>query len=114
MPCCARNTALAQNARTQSYVLRSLQRCTEIAPVLAGLSRKGMIGTLSGHKDHADRAAGSAAAALIVVQNGVPSCACTTSRSRAMRWPCGTQSDLCHPRRQKRMEPSKKSLWDDD
>jgi len=38
--------------------------------VYAGLSRKGMIGTLTGRTDPADRAAGSAAAALIAVQRG--------------------------------------------
>jgi dihydropteroate synthase len=51
-------------------LLRNLQRFCEIAPVVAGMSRKGMIGTLTGRKDHADRAAGSAGAALIAVQNG--------------------------------------------
>jgi dihydropteroate synthase len=51
-------------------LLRQLKRFAEIAPVFAGLSRKGMIGTLTGRKDHADRAAGSVAAALIAVQNG--------------------------------------------
>ena len=38
--------------------------------VYAGLSRKGMIGTLTGRTVPADRAAGSAAAALIAVQRG--------------------------------------------
>ena len=51
-------------------LLRALKRFSEIAPVVAGLSRKGMIGTLTGHAEHADRAAGSTAAALIAVQNG--------------------------------------------
>jgi len=51
-------------------LLRDLARFAEIAPVVAGLSRKAMIGTLTGRKDHADRAAGSAAAALIALQNG--------------------------------------------
>jgi dihydropteroate synthase len=39
-------------------------------PLLAGLSRKAMIGTLTGRERHADRAAGSAAAALLAVQKG--------------------------------------------
>ena len=39
-------------------------------PLMAGLSRKAMIGMLTGHKNPADRAAGSAAAALIAVQRG--------------------------------------------
>jgi len=51
-------------------LLRDLKRFAEIAPVVAGLSRKGMIGKLTGRDAHADRAAGSAAAALIAVQNG--------------------------------------------
>ena len=51
-------------------LLRSLARFAELGPVLVGLSRKGMIGTLTGHADPLDRAAGSAAAALIAVQNG--------------------------------------------
>jgi dihydropteroate synthase len=51
-------------------LLRELARFAEIAPVLAGLSRKAMIGTLTGRGQPADRAAGSAAAALIAVQRG--------------------------------------------
>ena len=51
-------------------LLRDLARFAEIAPVVAGLSRKGMIGKLTGREMHPDRAAGSAAAALIAVQNG--------------------------------------------
>ncbi len=39
-------------------------------PLMAGLSRKAMIGTLTGREKHADRAAGSAAAAMIAVQKG--------------------------------------------
>lgn len=51
-------------------LLRGLSRFTDLGvPVLAGLSRKGMIGTLTG-RALPDRAAGSAAAALIAVQNG--------------------------------------------
>jgi dihydropteroate synthase len=51
-------------------LLRDLARFAEIAPVVAGLSRKSTIGTLTGRADPAERAAGSAAAALIAVQNG--------------------------------------------
>lgn len=39
-------------------------------PLLVGLSRKAMIGTLTGRELHAERAVGSAAAALIAVQKG--------------------------------------------
>lgn len=51
-------------------LLRALERFAELAPVMAGLSRKSMIGTLTGRKDPAERAAGSAAAALIAAQRG--------------------------------------------
>lgn len=51
-------------------LLRALARFAELGTVLVGLSRKGMIGTLTGRSDPAERAAGSAAAALIAVQNG--------------------------------------------
>ena len=51
-------------------LLRSLERFAELGPVLVGLSRKGMIGTLTGHAEPSARAAGSAAAALIAVQRG--------------------------------------------
>jgi dihydropteroate synthase len=51
-------------------LLRALARFGELGPVLVGLSRKGMIGAITGHDEPSDRAAGSAAAALIAVQNG--------------------------------------------
>ncbi len=51
-------------------LLRALDRLAEIAPVMAGLSRKAMIGALTGRAAGAERAAGSAAAALIAVQRG--------------------------------------------
>lgn len=51
-------------------LLRSLARFAELAPVLAGLSRKAMIGTLTGREGGAARATGSAVAALLAVQNG--------------------------------------------
>lgn len=51
-------------------LLRELQRFAELAPVYVGLSRKTMIGTLTGREDPAARAAGSAAAAMIAVQRG--------------------------------------------
>ena len=51
-------------------LLRGLDQIVAIGvPVLAGLSRKAMIGTLTG-RDVGERAAGSAAAALIAVQKG--------------------------------------------
>ncbi|MCC6595705.1 MAG: dihydropteroate synthase [Rhodanobacteraceae bacterium] len=51
-------------------LLRALARLAEIAPVLVGLSRKAMIGSLTGRAGGSARAAGSAAAALLAVQNG--------------------------------------------
>jgi dihydropteroate synthase len=52
-------------------LLRKLERFSDLGSgVYVGLSRKSMIGTLTGHTDPADRAAGSVAAALIAVQRG--------------------------------------------
>ncbi|HEX3122141.1 MAG TPA: dihydropteroate synthase, partial [Rhodanobacteraceae bacterium] len=52
-------------------LLRALDQFAALGvPVLVGLSRKGMIGTLTGRENPADRAAGSAAAALLAVQKG--------------------------------------------
>ena len=51
-------------------LLRGLDRFPELAPVMVGLSRKAMIGTLTGRQRAQDRAAGSAAAALIAAQRG--------------------------------------------
>jgi dihydropteroate synthase len=52
-------------------LLRGLERFHDLAAgVFAGVSRKTMIGALTGRKGGGDRAAGSAAAALIAVQRG--------------------------------------------
>ena len=52
-------------------LLRVLERFRDLAAgVFVGMSRKAMIGTLTGRGGGADRAAGSAAAALIAVQRG--------------------------------------------
>ena len=52
-------------------LLCALERFSNLGSgVFAGLSRKAMIGTLTGRTEPADRAAGSAAAALIAVQRG--------------------------------------------
>lgn len=50
-------------------LLQGLKRLTRIAPVLVGLSRKGMIGALTGDAS-ADRSHGSVAAAILAVQRG--------------------------------------------
>jgi len=52
-------------------LLRALDQFAALGvPLLVGLSRKGMIGTLTGRENPADRAAGSAAAALLAAQKG--------------------------------------------
>lgn len=60
-----------KNLEHNLALLRKLERFSDLGSgVYAGLSRKSMIGTLTGHKNPADRAAGSVAAALIAVQRG--------------------------------------------
>jgi len=52
-------------------LLRALDQFAALGvPLLVGLSRKAMIGRLTGRDDPRDRAAGSAAAALLAVQKG--------------------------------------------
>jgi dihydropteroate synthase len=52
-------------------LLRALDQFAALGvPLLVGLSRKGMIGTLTGRDKHADRAVGSATAAMLAVQKG--------------------------------------------
>jgi dihydropteroate synthase len=52
-------------------LLRALDQFAALGvPMLVGLSRKGMIGALTGRDEPSDRAAGSAAAALLAVQKG--------------------------------------------
>jgi dihydropteroate synthase len=59
-----------KNLEHNLRLLRQLSRLVELGvPVLAGLSRKGMIGTVTG-RDMGERVVGSVAAALIAVQNG--------------------------------------------
>src|SRR5688572_14098550 len=59
-----------KNLEHNLKLLRQLSRFAELGvPVLAGLSRKGMIGTLTG-RAVGERVHGSVAAALLAVQNG--------------------------------------------
>lgn len=51
-------------------LLNALERFTEIAPVMAGLSRKSMIGRLTGRDEVGERLYGSLAAAMIAAQRG--------------------------------------------
>jgi dihydropteroate synthase len=94
-------------------LLRDLKRFAEIAPVVAGLSRKGMIGKLTGREAHADRAAGSAAAALIAVQNGaliVRVHDVAVTRDALAVW-AGVAGLGAAP---KRKDAAKRVSWDDD
>ncbi len=60
-----------KNLEHNLALLRRLERFADLGSgVYVGLSRKSMIGTLTGRQDPAERAAGSVAAALIAVQHG--------------------------------------------
>jgi dihydropteroate synthase len=93
-------------------LLRALDRFPELGAVMVGLSRKGTIGTLTGRENPADRAAGSAAAALIAVQRGamivrVHDVAIT--RDALAVWQA-----VGHPAKGRATTVAKSSLWDDD
>ncbi|HEY0230314.1 MAG TPA: dihydropteroate synthase [Dokdonella sp.] len=96
-------------------LLRGLERFPELAPVMVGLSRKATIGTLTGRTSAADRAAGSAAAALIAVQRGalivrVHDVAIT--RDALAVWQAVAEGDT--PAKRPPSSAKKTSLWDDD
>ncbi|HVV96711.1 MAG TPA: dihydropteroate synthase [Rhodanobacteraceae bacterium] len=94
-------------------LLRDLKRFAEIAPVVAGLSRKATIGKLTGRENPADRAAGSAAAALIAVQNGASIVRVhdvAVTRDALAVWQ-GVVSLGAAP---KRKEATKRVSWDED
>jgi dihydropteroate synthase len=60
-----------KNLEHNLELLRALERFANLGSgVYAGLSRKSMIGTITGRQQPAQRAVGSAAAALIAVQRG--------------------------------------------
>jgi dihydropteroate synthase len=60
-----------KNLEHNLALLRRLERFADLGSgVYVGMSRKSMIGTLTGRKDPTERAAGSVAAALIAVQHG--------------------------------------------
>lgn len=95
-------------------LLRDLERFAEIAPVMAGLSRKAMIGTLTGREQPADRVAGSAAAVLIAVQRGamivrVHDVAAT--RDALAVW---NAVAAIMPKQRRATPASPAALWDDD
>ncbi len=95
-------------------LLRALGRFTELAPVMAGLSRKAMIGALTGRESGAARAAGSAAAALIAVQRGAAIVrvhdVAVTRDALAVGWAVmsGDGTATAQPPK------AKASLWDED
>lgn len=95
-------------------LLIDLTRFAELAPVMVGLSRKGMIGSMTGREQPDQRAAGSAAAALIAVQRGalivrVHDVAPTRDALRV--WNAVAAVDH-QPAAKKSSPPS--SFWDDD
>jgi dihydropteroate synthase len=60
-----------KNLEHNLALLRKLERFSDLGSgVYVGLSRKSMIGTLTGHQNPTERTAGSVAAALIAVQRG--------------------------------------------
>jgi dihydropteroate synthase len=93
-------------------LLRGLDRFPELGAVMVGLSRKATIGSVTGREHPADRAAGSAAAALIAVQKGalivrVHDVAIT--RDALAVW--HALADSAKPRTAK---AARSALWDDD
>jgi len=94
-------------------LLRALDRFPELAPVMVGLSRKSMIGTLTGREDPAARAAGSAAAALIAVQRGAAIVRVhdvAVTRDALVVWQAVGAAAAPKPR----AAAPKASLWDED
>ena len=95
-------------------LLREIARFAELAPVLVGLSRKRMIGKLTGRDIASERVAGSAAAAMIAVQRGasivrVHDVAAT--RDALLVWNAVAAGDR-KPVAKRAASPA--SLWDDD
>ena len=95
-------------------LLRECARFAEIAPLLVGLSRKSMIGKLTGREDAGDRVSGSVAAALIAAERGaaivrVHDVAATVD---AMRVLAAVTSARTAPARARPESPA--ALWDDD
>ncbi len=95
-------------------LLGNLGRFAEIAPVLAGCSRKSMIGELTGRQDPHERIFGSVAAALIAIQRGasivrVHDVAATIDALRV--WSAVDAAAVPEARSQ---VLGKSRLWDDD
>jgi dihydropteroate synthase len=97
-------SASARRSNTISALLRALDQFSALGvPLLAGLSRKGIDGTLTGRENPADRAAGSAAAALLAVQKGAAIVRVHDVAQRAMCAGSGRVSPW-HPRREESAE----------
>jgi len=93
-------------------LLRALDRFPDLGAVMVGLSRKGTIGTLTGREKPADRAAGSAAAALIAVQRGAM--IVRVHDVRITRDALAVWHAVGHPAKGRATTVPKSSLWDDD
>ena len=94
-------------------LLRGLDRFPELAPVMVGLSRKGMIGALTGRERPEERAAGSAAAALVAAQKGATIVRVhdvAPTRDALAVWQALAAGDAS-PRKP---AAKKAALWDDD
>ena len=95
-------------------LLRALDRFRDLAAgVFVGVSRKAIIGALTGRGAGADRAAGSAAAALVAVQRGamvVRVHDVAVTRDALAVW-AGVASLGNAP---KRKDATKRAAWDDD
>jgi dihydropteroate synthase len=96
-------------------LLRELERFGELAAgVYVGLSRKAMIGTLTGRTVHAERVAGSLAAALVAAQRGailVRVHDVAASRDALAVWQAVQAGDAPPPRRDARPAAPR---WPDD
>lgn len=94
-------------------LLAQLERFTEIAPVMAGLSRKSMIASLTGQKSVDQRIHGSVAAALIAVQRGAAIVRVhdvSATRDALLVW----QGVAAVPTAARKSKASNPGLWDDD
>ena len=87
-----RSTRDSASARPSSTTWSCCAACAELAGYrragAGGLSRKSMLGRITG-RPAGDRLPASVAAALLAVRTARRSCACTTSPPRATRWRSG-------------------------
>ncbi|MEO8011437.1 MAG: dihydropteroate synthase, partial [Dokdonella sp.] len=95
-------------------LLRDCARFAEIAPVMVGLSRKSMIGALTGRERPQERVFGSVAAAMIAIRNGASLVRVhDVAATRDALAVCNAIGQA--PKGSARVNPpSARSLWDDD